>query len=405
MTRMVSGKVAGSLTAAALIVGIAGCTASPEGNAPSVILEPGPVLADTPLALEVSGVDPGETVTVEARGTQTGQVVSATFTANNEGQVDLLTDTPTDGSYDEASGYGLLWQLPAADALGPLEVTVSTTGAEDITRTQDRRLAAADVKFRRLRPTLAGLSGRFFYPADRTEKRPAVVIFGGSEGGLSTEPEAQLLASRGYPTLALAYFGAPGLPKKLERIPIGYFERALVWLSKQPGVDPDRIVPYGISRGSEAALLVAARSPRFAAGAIGFAPNGVAVGSPEDPYEPAWTWKQKPVPWAQTRREWWYDPGDAAIDVWRIDGPVLLVCGAADQVWASCSQADDIATRLTGRGRPAPTVMEFDDVGHEIGFAVPGAGGAGTVAGDDLEATGLARAAAWQAVLDYLADL
>ncbi|GAA1476825.1 hypothetical protein GCM10009623_12710 [Nocardioides aestuarii] len=111
------------------------------------------------------------------------------------------------------------------------------------------------------------------------------------------------------------------------------------------------------------------------------------------------------MPWAMTRREWWYEPGDAVIDVWDVDGPILLVCGAADRLWPACSQADDIATQLAYRGEPAPTLLSFEGVGHEIGLAVPGAGGAGRAAGEDLQATGLARAEAWEAVLDHLAAL
>ncbi len=188
--------------------------------------------------------------------------------------------------------------------------------------------------------------------------------------GLVGEAEAQLLASRGYPTLALAHFDAPGLTRQLRRIPNEYFERALHWVSRRPGVDPDHVIAYGVSRGSEVALLVASLAPDVAGGAIGFAPNGVALGAVPDTFDPAWTWQGDPVPRARTRREWWDDPGDAVIDVWDIDGPILLVCGAIDSQWSSSSQSEDVAAELADRNPPAPTVVELEDAGHEIGFAV-----------------------------------
>lgn len=400
--------VARTLAVVASVVPATACSLGPDRDEARVVarLDAGPVLADEPLALRVSGAQPGARVTVEVRGGQQGATAAADFTVEDDGTVDLLDDPPAEGSsYTQASGYGLLWQLPAGDALGRIGVTVSVDGSEESQLSQVRALADDEVRSRRLRPAVDGLSGRYFAPADTTEERPAVVVFGGSEGGLSGEPEAALLASHGYPALALAYFDAPGLPERLRHIRVEYFELALAWLSMKPGVDQKRIVPYGISRGSEAALLVASLAPELAGGVIGVSPNGVALGSVLDITDPAWLWRGRPVPYAASLRDWWYEPGEAVIDVWDIDGPVLLVCGAADRVWSSCSQAEDVSDARIERGTSEATVVAFEGVGHEIGFAVPGAGGAGRLAGEDLERTGLARAEAWQAVLDYLADL
>jgi hypothetical protein len=57
-------------------------------------------------------------------------------------------------------------------------------------------------------------------PASAPARRPALLIFGGSEGGLSGTLIAALLAAHGYPALALAYFNAPGLPATLSDIPL-----------------------------------------------------------------------------------------------------------------------------------------------------------------------------------------
>ncbi|ODR80642.1 hypothetical protein BG842_03765 [Haladaptatus sp. W1] len=66
-----------------------------------------------------------------------------------------------------------------------------------------------------------------------------------------------MLATHGYATLALQYFDAPGLPESLERIPLGYFDTAIRWLTSRPTVHDTGIGLLGISRGVEAALLTA----------------------------------------------------------------------------------------------------------------------------------------------------
>jgi Acyl-CoA thioester hydrolase/BAAT N-terminal region len=60
-----------------------------------------------------------------------------------------------------------------------------------------------------LRVASAGLRGAYF--ARPSEARaPAVLLLGGSEGGLGGRRLASLLAARGFPTLALAYFRDEG---------------------------------------------------------------------------------------------------------------------------------------------------------------------------------------------------
>src|SRR5262249_8350399 len=80
-----------------------------------------------------------------------------------------------------------------------------------------------------------GFAGMYVAPAGAVG-RPALLVFGGSEGGLSTVPLAELLAAHGYPALALAYWRLPGLPETLSGIPLEYFANALHWLARQPQV-------------------------------------------------------------------------------------------------------------------------------------------------------------------------
>ena len=117
-----------------------------------------------------------------------------------------------------------------------------------------------------------GLVGVLFTPRVRT-RRPAVLVFGGSEGGNGMIDAAAVLAAHGYPTLALAYFGDPGLPSQLVNVPLEYFARAVRVLRRVPEVDPARIAVMGASRGGELALLLAATFPHLIHGAIGLVPS------------------------------------------------------------------------------------------------------------------------------------
>ena len=57
-----------------------------------------------------------------------------------------------------------------------------------------------------------------------------MIAVGGSSPGIFGLP-GLAFASEGVATLALAYFGMPGLPRTFERIPLEYFAKALSWLA------------------------------------------------------------------------------------------------------------------------------------------------------------------------------
>src|SRR5512140_2147123 len=89
-----------------------------------------------------------------------------------------------------------------------------------------------------------------FFPPITNEPAPAILLLGGSDGGIETASNlAPLLHAHGYAVLALAYFAIDPLPALLEEIPLEYFEHAIQWLQAQPTVLADRIGVIGISKG------------------------------------------------------------------------------------------------------------------------------------------------------------
>ena len=74
----------------------------------------------------------------------------------------------------------------------------------------------------------------------RQSKHQALIIVSGSEGRIEKAQNiAQLLSSRGYICLAIAYFGLERLPKHLKRIPLECLVEAKSYLCQYPQVDSE----------------------------------------------------------------------------------------------------------------------------------------------------------------------
>jgi pimeloyl-ACP methyl ester carboxylesterase len=204
---------------------------------------------------------------------------------------------------------------------------------------------------------VTGFYGQFWAPPPGTPRHAGVLEFGGSEGGLHGQLIGAALASAGYGTLDLAYFGEPGLPATLKDIPLEYFARALRWLDRQPEVLKGQAYVLGGSRGSEAALLLGAHYPKAVHGVIASSPSDVSFGSYPRAGSAAWPLHGRAVPYtsASPSPNVPADDPSAAIPVQGIRGPVFLDCGTDDQVWTSCAYALRIENHLTPRALPIPT--------------------------------------------------
>ena len=124
----------------------------------------------------------------------------------------------------------------AADALPRFRRTIRLSALSGgkllATTTALRSVVSTSVQIEKLSPPTTRFYGEYLHPI-RTSRHTTVLLLGGSGGGMPNGYAASLLASHGFPVLALAYFGAPGLPPQLERIPLEYFQRALTWLAKR----------------------------------------------------------------------------------------------------------------------------------------------------------------------------
>ncbi len=232
--------------------------------------------------------------------------------------------------------------------------------------------------------TANGLVANYYIPANAKGELPAIIMLGGSEGGLGSAAarDGKVLAQHGYAVLQLAYFDAPGLPKDLALIPLEYFKTAIDWLRAQTGVDPDHIGIVGGSIGGEVALTVAAHYPQIKV-VVAAMPSSVVwpgiIHTPGDPPS-TFTLAGKPLPYLPygypfTTVYGLYAKGLLALDqhknaiipVERINGPVMVICGKSDSLWPSCPMSEQVAARLKSEhfGHPVQ-LLEYPDAGHAV---------------------------------------
>lgn len=337
-------------------------------------ISPQVALLDQPRVIVVSHLRPRQLVTLHARTALPDGVwaSSATFRADRHGRVDVARQAPLSGSYSGISPMGLRWAERRINARrGPLNGKATTT----VSATVDKRPVASasmtqllnapgvTAHFERVRSS--GFYGAYYAPPASVHHAPAIVLWGGSEGGLDTTSEAGLLASHGIPALALAYFDAPGLPCRLQDIPLEYFVKAIKWLRSQPQVDPHRVWIIGASRGTEAELLVAAHFPGLVHGLVAIAPTAYAFGSLPGKCPAtggvggasAWTLDGKGI------------PKGVPLPIKQIKSDVLLLAGGDDAVWPSFVFAPRIMAKLPRTGA-THRYLYYPNAGHLV-FGVP----------------------------------
>lgn len=227
--------------------------------------------------------------------------------------------------------------------------------------------------------------------------KPAVLQLGGSIGGHGQFP-AGLLASHGFPSLSLAYFKEDGLPSTLKDIPLEYFAKALRWLGAQPGADPKRVVIIGVSRGGEAALLIASTYPDLVRGVISCTGGADVYGANPGPGM-AWTLGGQPIPF-----------GPIAVE--KIAGPVVAFGAGQDAVGPSALAVEEIVNRARAHGRRDIVGYTYPKAGHGTGCVIPNVPqgqeyyvGPSTylARGGTVEGNALAAVASWPIVLRFIA--
>ncbi|SFU90230.1 hypothetical protein SAMN05421543_112117 [Alicyclobacillus macrosporangiidus] len=410
-------------------------------------------LIDEPVHIQIDGLEPHSYVTVTAvtnnvLGLTCSARSSAVFVADSNGSIDLDTQKPVSGSYDCADGMGLFWSMAIKDIqytpvirngelrYGPAETVVRLCVEYngEILCTADciRRLYDPDVQM--LNITKLDMVGKLFI---RNGNAPALglIVLGGGEGGLASPMTyAALLASHGYPALALAYFRFEHLLPNLREIPLEYFEKAIHWLRHHPACN-GQVVVYGRSKGAELTLLLGSKYPEVAAVIASSPSSVVCIGDveqrPTGGYRKysSWSVDGRPlpfVPWSdelcaeaerslrngrgidQVHRRALLEADGIEryeIPVERIHGPILLISSGDDHWWPSTLHCERIKRRLSEHGFPYRCVhLDYPHAGHVIRF--PGVPTTQLrMNGGTPGANNAASAESWQEILRFIEQL
>lgn len=278
------------------------------------------------------------------------------------------------------------------------------------------------------------LPGAFFMVPEGEGPFPALILFGGSEGGdRGARGLAPRFLAKGYAVLGVPYYSPawgdreqqfPDLPRAFAEIPVEKAETARAWLAARDDVRAEDIGIYGVSKGAEFALLAGSYIDGFAAIAA-IVPTDVVWegwGTGDGTRPSSFSWQGQPLPFVpyegmgeefanptgpdgRPRLRLPHDKGRnanparavaARIAVERIDEPVLVAGGDMDLVWNSGEMAQAIAERRAAAGLPTVSLV-FTDAGHPLS-------GDGTPREGARDADIAAQQVIWPATLDFFEE-
>lgn len=341
-----------TIVAVVAVAGLAaGATGCGGGNHLAISVTPSSATLDVPFAIHVDGPHARQQVTLSFSGRSPSGASWRGLQqarANASGVLSLAHDFVLARMHSSSKQPGAFPRR--------VRVAVSAGGARAAATVERHPVALASIESTFESPLGAGFFAEWERPRG-VRHHTAILLFGGSEGGLSLPQLATTLVAHGYPVLHLAYFDEPGLPHLLERVPLEYFRRALRWLAAQPAVDPRRIVTFGISRGGELSLILASVFPKLVRAAVGYVPYFAALPSPSNRGLPAWTFHGKPVL--------------GVIPVERSAGPVFVAGADDDGLWQSGLSVQLIEQRMHEHGRRDVTALDYPDAGHSLGLVLP----------------------------------
>lgn len=223
----------------------------------------------------------------------------------------------------------------------------------------------------------ADVKGRLLMP-EGEGSFPGVVLCSGSEGGIFSQLlSAQYLVSKGYAVFIAAFYNYLDLPKELYDIPLETFKNAINYFAQRDNIIADKIAIIASSKGAEGVLAAAANFTDFPAKAIVvMSPSamiwqGIGRGKPKA--KSSWSISGKSLPYMDMKgvyilpqflvanfirkmklekalfplvrislapayiagRSKRKNNAAVAIDVGKIDIPLLAMAGESDRVWYS----------------------------------------------------------------------
>lgn len=190
------------------------------------------------------------------------------FISNEQGEVDLDLVKPVEGTYEANDSMGLIYSLKKSRTEGKnIAENISIDKPMIMNMVFESSNERKEINLKRLFKTEdvivkhiceEGFSGELFYKEKSNNK--IILMLGGSDGNMSAITlMAAPLASKGVNVLMVPYFASEGLPEKLEKVPLEYFEKIFKWIENNEIISSKEIFLHGTSKGGELALLLASR--------------------------------------------------------------------------------------------------------------------------------------------------
>ncbi|XP_069602564.1 acyl-coenzyme A amino acid N-acyltransferase 1-like [Ranitomeya imitator] len=350
-------------------------------------------LVDEPVKIRAWGLPPDQVITLGAwLKDEKGQIFHsrAFYKTDMEGKVDLEKTPATGGDFHGVCPMGLFWALKSKipfkklnkrDVVGsPYLVHIDLYSSLEFnvpddcpaaTKVIERWYAAPGVQ--RILIREGRIRGALFLPPGEGPFMGIIDLFGGVGGLL--EFRSSLLASRGFATLALAYFAYDDLPMFLGEVDLKYFEEAAQFLCNHPKVSGDGVGVIGICKGAEIALAMASFLPQVAATVCisgTNAVNGVNIVYGDH--------IMKPIPLKRERvlsTDFWSysftnvagDPRkpefqDSIIPLEKARGPILFLSGSKDQHFNGLFLVAEAKSRAEKYGKKDVYVQCYPGAGH-----------------------------------------
>ncbi|XP_007561278.1 bile acid-CoA:amino acid N-acyltransferase-like [Poecilia formosa] len=320
----------------------------------------------------------------------------AHYNADERGTFSLTRDPSVGGSYLGCEPMGLFWSMQPApggreglrlrkkSVESPYTVHVSLLeGHVSTSEGQRSELAAVTIErwyiapgVKRIEINQNGLVGTLFIPPG-PGPFPAMLDLWGMGGGLQ-EYRSSLLASKGYVSFSLAYFGHKDLPGPPNCINVGdsYFKAAFLLLQDHPQVVSDRVGIIGLSFGCYLTLRIPTKTgvkPSCLVGING--PVGCTVSLLNsdgrtknfDSSQEFWNFDDEGCVIFKDASLPANIPPDNFLKVEKLDCPLMYIVGEDDLSTASIENADLIEERLRSAGKShLLTRLSYPGAGHLI---------------------------------------
>ncbi|XP_041436562.1 acyl-coenzyme A amino acid N-acyltransferase 1 isoform X2 [Xenopus laevis] len=357
---------------------------------------PGVSLADEPVKIRAWGLPPQQLITIRAwLKDEKGAIFQsrAFYITTIEGEVDLEEASATGGDFQGVLPMGLLWSLKPTtpflrlikrDVMGSpflihlevypyLVVLPSPKDTPCAAQIIERWYVTPGVQRYNVRE--GRIRGTLFLPPGEGPFPGVIDMFGGF-GGLM-EFRSSLLASRGFASLALAYFAYDDLPKQLDVLELEYFEEAAQFLLRNPKVINHGVGVIGVSKGAEIALALACHLPMVKATVCINGTNAIygftltyrdlcMRGIPYNSGRVEITdlgllWSRRVI--EETKES---EHQDSILPLEKARGPVLFLVGEEDKSYNSLKFAMEALARAKGRGKNDVHLLSFPGTGHLI---------------------------------------